>query len=29
MVRVDDSDEVTKCWLSPEELDTFERLAGS
>jgi len=28
MVRVDDSDAVTKCWLSPEELDLLERTAG-
>lgn len=29
MVRVDDSGSVTKCWLSPDELDTLERVAGS
>ncbi|WP_049930925.1 site-specific integrase [Halosimplex carlsbadense] len=29
MVRVDDSGEVTKCWLSPDELDELERVAGS
>ncbi|ELY78241.1 bacterio-opsin activator-like protein [Natrinema pallidum DSM 3751] len=28
MVRVDDSDDVTKCWLSPNELDQLERTAG-
>ena len=28
MVRVDDSDDVTKCWLSPDELDRLERTAG-
>ncbi|ELY89366.1 site-specific integrase [Natrialba taiwanensis] len=28
MVRVDDSDDVTKCWLSPGELDRLERAAG-
>lgn len=28
MVRVDDSSEVTKCWLSPDELDLIERTAG-
>lgn len=28
MVRVDDSDDVTKCWLSPDELDQLERAAG-
>ena len=28
MVRVDDSDTVTKCWLSPDELDLLERMAG-
>jgi len=29
MVRMDDSGEVTKCWLSPDELDELERVAGS
>lgn len=29
MVRVDDLGDVTKCWLSPEELDELERVAGS
>jgi len=29
MVRVDDSGDVIKCWLSPEELDELERTAGS
>ncbi|AUV82897.1 site-specific integrase [Salinigranum rubrum] len=28
MVRVDDSGDVTKCWLSPDELTTLERSAG-
>mgnify|MGYP006299952005 FL=1 len=28
MVRVDDSGDVTKCWLSPDELSTLERAAG-
>jgi len=28
MVRIDDSDDVTKCWLSPDELDRLERTAG-
>ncbi|TKR27950.1 site-specific integrase [Natronomonas salsuginis] len=28
MVRLDDSASVTKCWLSPDELDRFERTAG-
>ncbi len=28
MVRVDDAGDVTKCWLSPEELDLLERTAG-
>jgi integrase len=28
MVRVDDSGDVTKCWLSPEELTRLERTAG-
>jgi len=28
MVRVDDSADVTKCWLSPGELDRLERVAG-
>jgi integrase len=29
MVRVDDSGEVTKCWLSQDELSQLERTAGS
>ncbi|MFC6938928.1 tyrosine-type recombinase/integrase [Salinirubellus sp. GCM10025818] len=28
MVRIDDSGDVAKCWLSPEELDRLERIAG-
>lgn len=28
MVRLDDSGDVTKCWLSPEELERLERTAG-
>ena len=28
MVRVDDGGGVTKCWLSPDELDHLERTAG-
>jgi integrase len=28
MIRVDDSGDVTKCWLSPDELSTLERAAG-
>lgn len=28
MVRIDDSGAVPKCWLSPEELDQLERIAG-
>lgn len=28
MVRIDDSENVTKCWLSPDELDQLERTAG-
>jgi integrase len=28
MVRVDDADDITKCWLSPEELTRLERSAG-
>lgn len=28
MVRIDDSGAVPKCWLSPEELDRLERIAG-
>jgi integrase len=28
MVRVDDAGDVTKCWLSPDELSTLERSAG-
>ena len=29
MVRIDDSDPVVKCWLSPDELDHLERTAGT
>jgi len=29
MVRIDDSDPVVKCWLSPDELDHLERTAGA
>ncbi|ATW88161.1 hypothetical protein halTADL_1385 [Halohasta litchfieldiae] len=29
MVRIDDSDPVVKCWLSPDELDYLERTAGA
>jgi len=29
MVRIDDSDTVVKCWLSPDELDRLERAAGA
>ena len=29
MVRVDDSGDVTKCWLSPDELTELERAAGT
>ena len=29
MVRVDDSSDVTKCWLSPDELVELERAAGA
>jgi len=29
MVRIDDSDPVVKCWLSPEELAHLERTAGA
>jgi len=29
MVRIDDSDPVVKCWLSPGELDHLERTAGT
>lgn len=29
MVRIDDSNDVTKCWLSPDELDRLERVAGN
>jgi integrase len=29
MVRVDDSGDITKCWLSPDELDELEREAGT
>ena len=28
MVRIDDSDDVTKCWLSPDELTQLEQTAG-
>ena len=28
MVRLDDSGDVTKCWLSPDELDRLETVAG-
>jgi len=28
MVRLDDSGNVTKCWLTPDELDRLERAAG-
>jgi integrase len=28
MVRVDDAGDVTKCWLSPDEISTLERAAG-
>ena len=28
MVRVDDAEDVTKCWLSPDELTRLERSAG-
>jgi len=28
MVRIDDSGSDTKCWLTPDELDTLERVAG-
>ena len=28
MVRIDDSADVVKCWLSPDELDRIERAAG-
>jgi len=28
MVRLDDSGDVTKCWLSPDELGRLERTAG-
>lgn len=28
MVRIDDAEDVTKCWLSPDELTTLERSAG-
>lgn len=28
MVRVDDAGDITKCWLSPDELSTLERSAG-
>lgn len=28
MVRVDDAGDVTKCWLSPDELSVLERVAG-
>ena len=29
MVRLDDSEPVVKCWLSPAELDRLERVAGA
>jgi len=29
MVRLDDSGDVVKCWLSPDELDRLERVAGA
>ena len=29
MVRIDDSNPVVKCWLSPDELDYLERTAGA
>jgi len=29
MVRIDDSDTVVKCWLSPDELDNLEKTAGA
>jgi len=29
MVRIDDSDAVTKCWLSQDELTRLERVAGA
>jgi len=29
MLRVDDSDLVVKCWLSPNELDHLERTDGA
>jgi site-specific recombinase XerC len=28
MIRIDDSGDVTKCWLSPDELGRLERAAG-
>lgn len=28
MVRVDDSDDVVRYWLSPDELERLERAAG-
>lgn len=28
MVRIDDGGDVTKCWLTPEEIATLERAAG-
>jgi hypothetical protein len=28
MVRIDDSSDVTKCWLSPNELNRFEQAPG-
>lgn len=28
MVRVDDSGDITKCWLSPDELRQLEKVAG-
>jgi len=29
MVRIDDSDTVIKCWLSPDELDHLVQNAGA
>jgi len=29
MVRIDDSGDVVKCWLRPDELETLERAAGT
>ena len=28
MVRLDDSGDIVKCWLTPDELDRLERVAG-